>query len=269
MTVAFNGYRHFSKITSIQEFTRHSIEDWIIHGKLHREWSPKTIRLYLCYLSLFADWCVKNGHLDANQIKDIDRPRLPRTLPRSLSGEQADRLLSWVKSFPFDYRYEKKRAIAIVATFMGTGIRRSELFDLKMDDIDLTRQELFVRAGKGGKDRKIPFRYSLTRILEEYVAERVRLKKHCPYFFASLKYDAKMGEKVIQRLVKRLRDKSGIHFTPHVLRHTYATRMLESGLHIREVQELMGHADMKTTAIYLSVTGERLKEQVLAKGFDV
>lgn len=269
MSVGFNQYRNFSGIEFFSQFTRQSVEDWIIQGKLHRNWSPKTIRIYLCYFSLFADWCVKQGELKYNFIKEIDRPRQPRKLPRALNEQQSERLLDWVKGFPFGYRYEKKRAIAIIATFMATGIRRSELLNLKMDDVDLVRQELYVRAGKGGKDRKIPFRYSLTRILEDYLCERKRLKKTCPHFFASLKFDARMGEKALYRLVTRLRDKSGIHFTPHMLRHTYATRMLESGLHIREVQELMGHADMKTTAIYLSVTGERLKEQVLAKGFDV
>ena len=78
-----------------------------------------------------------------------------------------------------------------------------------------------------------------------------------------------MGDRVIYRLCKRLKTASGIIFTPHMFRHSYATRMLESGLSIREVQELMGHASITTTAIYLAVTGDRLKKQVREKGFDV
>ena len=269
MEVMFRTYQRFSGANALSDFTLESVEDWLSHGRTTLSWSAKTIHLYRCYMKLFGDWCVRRGHLESNFVEEIPSPRLRKRIPKSLDEEECENLLAWARNFPFAFKFERMRAIAIIATFLATGIRRSELENLTMENINLDRKELYVRNGKGGKDRRIPFRPSLARVLNEYLKERKRLKKCCPFFFTAMRQDSKMGDRVIQRLVARLRERSGIYFTPHKLRHTYATRMLQNGLDIREVQELMGHSDITTTAIYLSVTDKRIKEQVLSKGFDV
>lgn len=265
-------FLHFSESLDIEDgssFTTENIEMWISRNRQIHDWKPKTIRTRLTYLSLFADWLVRKGYLKDNPVKAVARPRLPKRLPRALSAPDCDSLMDWTKSFPFETRYERLRAVAIIATFISTGLRISELRNLKISDVDMERMVIFVDSGKGEKDRKIPFRCSLKIHLDRYVDERRRKQMTCPYFFTSLHLNAKMGPKTIYRLCKRLKDESGLKFTPHAFRHTYATRMLESGLSIREVQELLGHSHISTTAIYLTVTGDRLREQVLAKGFDI
>jgi len=112
------------------------------------------------------------------------------------------------------------------------------------------------------KDRTIPLHIELVGILQSYIKDRHRLKKTCPYFFTSLRFDSVMGKSVIGRLVQRLREKSGIYFFPHMLRHTFAVLMLEGGCNLYALSKMMGHSDIKTTTIYLSATTAYLQEQI-------
>ncbi len=88
------------------------------------------------------------------------------------------------------------------------------------------------------------------------------MKRECPYFFTAMREDKKMGDKVIPRLVIKLREKSKIYFYPHMLRHTFAVLMLEGGCDLFSLSKMMGHSDIKTTTIYLSTTTAHLQEQI-------
>ena len=269
MQTVMGAYLKFSKLKKVTDFTKDSVERWVIEGVLRRNWTPKTTHIYLCYLSLFADWCVLNGYLKRNRISEIPRPKLDKKLPECLSEGECERIMKWTRNYPFRHKFEAVRSVAIIATFLCTGLRKSELMKLEMRDVDVDGLELIVRRGKGRKARRIPFRPSLALTMKAYLNERRRLQRKCPYFFTSLRRDDRMGESVLKRLFAKLGEACGIKFHPHLLRHTYATRMLESGLHVREVQELMGHTDIKTTAGYLAVTDTRIKQQVLKLGFDL
>lgn len=259
----FTEYITFSKSEKLADFTKHSIEDWIFNGKSEKNWSAKTVRNYLQATSLFGDWLVQEEYIDSNPIRKISRPRLPKQLPKHLSMDDAMKVLDWTKNYPYGYKFEKKRGHAIIATFIYTGLRLEELRNLKVDEVDIESKTLFVRSVKGGKDRMIPMTLSLIEILEEYLKERRRLKKTCPYFFTALRQDSEMGEHVIKRLVKKIRERSGIYFYPHLLRHTFATLMLEGGCDLFSLSQMMGHSDIKTTTIYLSDTASHLQEQII------
>lgn len=145
---------------------------------------------------------------------------------------------------------------------MYTGIRLQELRNLKMVDVDFTEKTLFVESGKGDKDRIVPLNNKLIEILQDYLKERVRLKKSCPYFFTAMREDNRMGDLVIKRLVIKIREKTKIHFYPHLLRHTFATLMLEGGCDLFSLSKMLGHSDIKTTTIYLSATTAHLQQQI-------
>ncbi len=258
----FRYFINFSHIECPQQITQQTIESWIFEGKIQKNWEAKTIKNRLQALKSFGDWLVKNNYLTENPLRKISSPSIPKKIPQHLTQEQATEVLDWVKNFPFDYKFERTRAIAIIATFIYTGIRLQELKNLKLQDVDLKARMLFVNAGKGKKDRFVPLHPRLIEILEQYLADRQRLKKTCPYFFAAMRADARMGEAVIKRLVERVRKKSGIHFYPHLLRHTFAVLMLESGSNLFTLSQMMGHSDIKTTTIYLSATKSHLQEQI-------
>lgn len=123
-------------------------------------------------------------------------------------------------------------------------------------------RNLLVRSGKGNKDRLIPLEDALIRSKQAYLTDRERLKRVHPRLFVSLTDDRPMGYQAVKRLVDKLRDKSGIHFTPHMLRHTFATLMLEGGADIYAISNMMGHSDIKTTTIYLTATTAHLHKEI-------
>ncbi|WP_084691901.1 tyrosine-type recombinase/integrase [Desulfobacter vibrioformis] len=251
-----------SGIEKLDEATRGQIEEWLFRGKNERSWSAKTIRNHLQALSSFFEWCVKEEFLPENPVKKISRPKLPKRIPKHLTKEQALNLIEWAWNFNYSYKFERSRAAAIIATFIFSGVRLQELVNLKLQEIDLENKTLFVKSGKGEKDRIVPLCPRLIEILKAYLKDRNRLKKNCPYFFTAMREDNRMGDKVIPRLVQRLREKSGIYFYPHMLRHTFATLMLEGGCDLFSLSKMMGHSDIKTTTIYLSATAGHLQEQI-------
>jgi site-specific recombinase XerD len=121
---------------------------------------------------------------------------------------------------------------------------------------------IFIRQGKGNKDRVLPVSFRLAEILKKYLVERQRLKKTCPEFFSSLNRNIGFTESGIKRLVESITEASGIKFTIHKLRHTFATLMLEGGCDIYSLSRMMGHSDIKTTTIYLAASAEHLRSQI-------
>lgn len=133
---------------------------------------------------------------------------------------------------------------------------------LPIQDVQFAERRVFVRSGKGEKDRFIPMNPDLVHYLRCYLDARDQRQWNCPFFFASVKADRRMGEKTIPRLVSKLRDASGIYFSAHMLRHTFATLMLEGGADIFAISKMMGHSDIKTTTIYLSATTSHLISEI-------
>jgi site-specific recombinase XerD len=204
----------------------------MIAGKLDQGWSAKTIRNRIIALRIFLDWCAKQKIVTDNPARNIDLPRLPKKLPRHLSKEDAIQLLEWAQHYRYVIEAERARAVAILAMFMFTGVRLSELFNLMVQDIQFAESRVFIRSGKGEKDRFIPMNPELVRYLRHYLDARDQRRWNCPFFFASVKSDRQMGTKTIPRLVTKLRDASGIYFSAHMLRHTFAKLMLEGGADI-------------------------------------
>lgn len=265
------GYRDtiksFVKYTgaaSLADITLATIEGWISQGTCERGWSPVTSRGRIKYMIVFAKWLVERGQLESNPLEGISMPRIPKKIPKRLSRGQAEELLRFVRNYPFRTKFEGVRGYAIIATFIYTGIRKRELCALELRDIDLEHALLTVRHGKGAKDRIVAIPPSLTPILQEYLTYRDSARYgHLPYFFVGFKAQRRINNVIIDRLVRKIRDASGIYFAPHMLRHTYATLMLEGGCDLFSLSKLLGHADIKTTTIYLSASVQHLQRQVL------
>jgi site-specific recombinase XerD len=143
----------------------------------------------------------------------------------------------------------------IVELFYSSGLRLQELVDLKREDIDFDRNLIYVRLGKGKKDR--------VTLLSEFIKKDL-LRYYSKYEFGS-KYlfegrsGGKYGKKSVQKILERFSKKVGIRITPHMLRHSFATHLLEAGTDIRYIQKLLGHSDLKTTEIYTYVSKKGLE----------
>ena len=259
---AINQYLNFTQVKSISDVTEVNLQEFFIQGRTHRNWTPRTfIRYYQC-LTVFFRWCVVNRYMAQNPITSIELPRVEKRLPTKLNKQNAMKLLEIVYNYPYDYKFLRYRNHAIFSMFMFAGLRKTELLNLKFTDVDITNLSIFVNQGKGNKDRIIPMSYTLAESLKRYLVERTRLGKTCINFFASLNRNCGFTEIGLTRLIIKMRLASGIVFTAHKLRHTFATLMLEGGCDIYSLSKMMGHSDIKTTTIYLSASAEHLRSQV-------
>jgi site-specific recombinase XerD len=255
-------YCKFSGIQSIREVNNKNVREFFIYGRVQKNWSARTFVTYYHDLIVFFRWCVTNGYLSENPIIGIELPKLEKRLPQVVTRQGAMKLLEIIYNYPYDYKYLRYRNHAIFATFIFAGLRKSELLNLKFSDVDIANLSIFVRQGKGSKDRILPISFALAQSLKAYLIERQRLGKTCEYFFASLNRNSGFTEIGLKRLVVKIREASGIFFTAHTLRHTFATLMIESGCDIFNLSVMMGHSDIKTTSIYLHSTVEFLRSKI-------
>jgi len=216
--------------------------------------SVGTQRSRLSALQLFFAWLCKDNRLSANPAADLELPRKPnRMLPKALTLEEVRAVLNVPDvTDPLGIRWR-----AILELFYTTGIRRSELVNLDLEDLDAERGTLTVRKGKGGKDRVVPVGEHALYWLARYL-ERTR-----PLLELSLNeralfltgYGGRFNSCHLGNSVRRIIDKANIGHTGscHLFRHSCATHMLENGADIRYIQQLLGHAKLDTTQIYTEV----------------
>jgi integrase/recombinase XerC len=230
------------------------IREWIV--KLNKSGnSPKTINRKLSALKKYCKFLIMNHYISNNPFDKIISPKNPKQLPSFLNNTEIDQLGQIAE---FQDSTTGKRDQAVVELLYCTGIRLSELINLKSTDIDFGRNTIKV-LGKRNKERIIPYPESLKTILKEYENERV--KTESPYFFTTIK-----GEKIYPRLVQRIVKKYlGLVSTnekknPHLLRHTFATHLLNNGAEINAIKELLGHANLSATQIYTHNTFQKLNK---------
>lgn len=257
-----NYYCRFANVETFEEVTNDNIRALFFHGRTERQWKANTFIVFHKSLLVFFRWAIQQGYIINNPVEDIEMPRVEKTLPPKLNKQLTMRLLEVVYNYPYDYKFLRYRNHAIFLTFLFAGLRKSELLNLKLTDVDLDNLTIFINQGKGSKDRIIPMSYTLAQSLKKYLDERKRLNKSCPEFFTSLNRNAGFTDTGLKRLVIKIRQSSQINFTIHKLRHTFATLMLEGGCDIFSLSKMMGHSDIKTTTIYLSASAEHLRNQM-------
>ncbi len=218
--------------------------------------SPVSVQDYLWEISSFYSYLVEDGCLPSNPVDEIEKPKIPRKVPRFLTVEDLKRLFKAADtSTPDGFREQ-----LILKTLYYTGMRAGELAALTLDDILRDYDYLAVRKGKGDKARIIPVHSSLKPLLQEYVAS-FRPKNDNPYLFLS-KRGKKLSRDSISALMREYRDRAelGSDVRPHTLRHTFATHLLHLGVNLNIISELLGHASLDTTAIYTRTSVKRLRK---------
>lgn len=256
------NYKNTSGIKNIEEANEKNVREFFIRGRTERNWKPSSFIRFYVSLSVFFRWCVESGYLTGILTEGIELPKVEKRLPRKMTKQEAMKLLDVTYNYPYDYKYLRYRNHAIFSMFIFAGLRKSELLNLKLANVDVENLTIFVNQGKGSKDRIIPMSFTLAQSLKRYLEERKRLGKTCPEFFASLNRNTGFRSIGLRRLVDKLRVASGLRFTVHKLRHTFATLMLEGGCDIYSLSRLMGHSDIKTTTIYLAASAEHLRAQM-------
>jgi integrase/recombinase XerD len=225
---------------------------------------PTTLRRRAASLRGFYRFCYTEGVIDTDLAGRFDLPRQPRLLPEVLTVEEVDRLLE-VRG---DDTPEGIRDRALLELLYASGLRISEAVGLDRDEIDL--EDALVRVvGKGDRERQVPVGEVAVAWVRRYVGEvrpawldrRKTESRHGGPLFLSVRGDRLDRRRAWEMLVAAARS-AGLNegVSPHTLRHSFATHLLEGGADLRIVQELLGHASINTTQLYTHLTGERIKD---------
>ena len=230
-----------------------------------QSYSPATMARKIATLRSFYKWSHKNGITASNPMTLIRTPKQVKRLPKVVSIAQIESLLS----APDDADVLGARDRAMLETLFSTGIRVSELVDLNFEDLDEAGEALLIR-GKGKKERLVPLGAHALRALQHY-AGKVRGDRRFAEAWAAERDERvlfinKHGGRISARSVRRKLDKYlrqvGLDpaISPHTLRHSFATHLLENGADLRSVQELLGHQSLSTTQVYTHLTTQRLRD---------
>lgn len=227
-------------------------------------------------LRTFYKFLVRRGLVAVTPIRGIIMPKLARRLPKYLTVQQmVDLLAAPLKSLPAGAKKSAGRPVSVVGahrdvavleTIYSCGLRISELVGLRVGDIDWAGQVVRVR-GKGRKEREVPIGEPALRAIENYWQQLpVRPSAEEPVFLSETKQRTPVSAAMLARKLKTYLALAGLDpaITPHKLRHSYATHLLDAGADLRSVQELLGHAHLETTQVYTHVTTERLKKAYTA-----
>jgi len=226
-----------------------------------KSYSKATIARKLATLRSFYKYLVKANQITSNPLTAIRTPKQDKKLPRFLEYTEVKKLL---ETPPLD-NWLGARDRAILETLYSTGIRVSELVALNMDDIDFLGEVVHVR-GKGKKERIAPISSSALQTIQHYMEFRNKRAQNNSNFDAKVLFVNKHGQRLSTRSVRRKMDKylrmAGLdpEISPHTLRHSFATHMLNNGADLRSVQELLGHQSLSTTQVYTHLTTTKLKE---------
>jgi tyrosine recombinase XerC len=222
-------------------------------AQLHqRQYRPRTLARKLSSLRSFFRFLHYEGHIAQNPALLMVTPRLDKPLPRFLSEGEMEKLLD----FPSTERVADQRDRAILETLYSSGIRVSELTGLDVEDVDFISNILRV-MGKGRKERLVPVGEKALTEIRRYLEER-KIQRRALFLN---KIGGRLTDRSIRNIINKHIETTSIlmRVSPHTLRHSFATHLLNRGADLRAVQELLGHKNLSTTQIYTHVSMEKLK----------
>lgn len=226
-----------------------------------QQYSKSTLARKVATLRSFYKFLVKRNKIASNPVMAVRTPKQEKKLPKFLEYEDIKRLLDT----PPQDSWLGVRDRAMLETMYSTGMRVSELVALNIDDIDFLGEVIHIR-GKGKKERVTPIGSSALQSIQNYIEFKNKRAQGNPEFEAKVLFVNKHGGRLSTRSVRRKMDKylimAGLDpaVSPHTLRHSFATHMLNNGADLRSVQELLGHQSLSTTQVYTHLTTKKLKE---------
>ena len=241
----------FEIYKDVNEINFQIIRSWIA-SMLEKEISPRSVNRKISTLKTYFKFLLRNKFLEESPMLKVVAPKSKKRLPVFIEEDQMESLFSEIT---FDDGFIGQRNKLIIELFYVTGIRLSELINIKIEDIDFQNQLIKV-LGKRKKERLIPLSPSMIRLLKSFIEENQL--NH--FLFTNLEGN-KLYTKLVYRIVnKYIGEISSVNKkSPHILRHTFATHMLNNGADINAIKELLGHANLSATQVYTHNTIEKLK----------
>lgn len=256
-----NDLRKISAYFEKKDLLNLTIKDIEKYLNTLNELAPSSISHNISSLKTFYNYLVKVGKCNINPMSGIKQPKLGTHLPTYLTIEEVERLLDIEIETPFDARNK-----AILELMYATGLRISEVVSLEFNNIDY--DECILRVmGKGSKERIVPINDIALECLKDYIENYrpLMIKNNMNNYLFLNNHGNMMTRQGVFKVLKKECLLKGItkNVSPHTLRHTFATHLLENGADLRIIQELLGHSDIATTQIYTHLTNERLHQDYL------
>lgn len=246
-------------IIDIEKVSKEDIESYLKYCYLKNE-DSKTISHKITTIYNFHNYLLREKVIKDNQAEFIDRPKLAKHLPYTLTVKEIDKLLDIALVTVFDYRDK-----AMLELMYGTGLRVSELVSLTVYDVDFYNAFLRIK-GKGSKERIVPINNASLKYLKLYLDRRCLLlkKKTSDELFLNARGEGISRQGFFKNL-KKILAKKGMptNISPHSLRHSFATHLIENGADLRSIQTMLGHSDITTTKIYTHISNEKVTKDYL------
>lgn len=255
----FTDYLKIIKVFDIKNVNEQNITDYLKYLKEEKQLNSRSIERHLTTLRNFFKYLVKIKTIDRDIMINIDNLKLLKNLPTVLTIEEIDKLLDIKLENPFNYRTK-----AMLELMYGSGLRVSELVNLTLYSIDLYNNTILIE-GKGKKERIVPLGDVSKKYLELYLQERnslIKRRNGNPDKLFLNNHGMPITRNGFNFLLNNILKEKGINkkVTPHTLRHSFATHMLNNGADLRTIQELLGHSDIVTTRIYTHVSNNKIHE---------
>lgn len=260
----------YTLLTDISKITSEILENYIAH--LHQNYKPKTVKRKIASLKALFHYFEYREFIEQNPFSKIQvRFREPAHLPKTIPLHTVEAFLSAIYGQISNAKtaYRKKNAIrdaAVIELLFATGIRISELCSLKVNDINLYDRTILI-YGKGSKERKVQIgNDDVISILEKYKNNFQTEIQNCGHFFVNQNGN-KLSDQSVRRMINRYSSlaTTGLHITPHMFRHTFATSLLEADVDIRYIQEILGHSSINITEIYTHVAMSKQRDILTTK----
>lgn len=233
-----------------------------VAGERARGLSKVTVARRVATIRSFFRFLVRDGYLAVNPAAGLTRPKQDRRLPKFLSVEEAQRLVE----APTGDSVDRLRDRAILETLYSTGLRVSELVQIKIRDLDFIGGTLRV-IGKGKKERIVPVGSFSIQAIRQYLCTRYKNREKGTWYDSEEplfqnRLGGRLTDRSVRRILNRYIQQASIQqkISPHALRHSFATHLLDRGADLRSVQELLGHSSLTTTQVYTHVSTQRMKQ---------
>ncbi len=241
----------------------HALEDWVAWNT-KRGLAEITMNNYWRSVrTFFIDRAAVNG--SPNPFVGRHTPRARTPAPRAKSAQDCSAILHTARNYPWPTEMQREVALAVLATMLYAGLRKGEIFRLTNTDVDLNDGLIRIVKGKGrygGKDRMVFIAPELSRVLRSYVAARDRARLTSPAFFVSPVKGRPFSDGVLRDIVRKVSRASGVPFSPHVLRHSFVTQLIRTGVPLAIVRDLAGHASIETTLGYTTIFDEDRQREI-------
>jgi len=253
----FINFCYDKGVSDLSEIQRNHMNTYIMNLR-ERNFNPRSVVRKIASIRGFFKWLGANEYIKTNPAQTLEQPKLPKKLPKVMTIDE-------IKTI---FKQElNSTELLIVELLYDCGLRVSELVNLTLNSIDI-KSRYIQCYGKGSKERVIPFGKKAQSAIQEYLKKRdlivIKNKISDTKYLLLRENGKRITRQDVYNFIRKQGEKIHKHISPHTLRHTFATHLLENGADLRVVQELLGHSDVATTQLYTHITKKRLKEVYFA-----